>query len=66
MHITVNGESRTLAQTCSLTELLVQLQLGERRVAIELNGEIVPRSRHPTTQVADGDTLLIVQAIGGG
>ncbi len=66
MQIIVNGEPRTLIQALSLTDLLQHLHLGERRVAIELNGEIVPRSRHQTTTVADGDTLLIVQAIGGG
>ncbi len=66
MQIIVNGESRTLTQALSLVELLEQLHMGERRVAIELNGEIVPRSRHGSTTVADGDKLLIVQAIGGG
>ncbi len=66
MQITVNGESRTLNQALNLVELLEQLHLGERRVAIQLNGDIVPRTRHAATTVADGDELLIVQAIGGG
>ncbi len=66
MQITVNGESRTLSQALNLVELLEHLHLGERRVAIQLNGDIVPRTRHAMTTVADGDELLIVQAIGGG
>ncbi|MDP9142418.1 MAG: sulfur carrier protein ThiS [Pseudomonadota bacterium] len=66
MQITVNGEPRTLTQALNLVELLELLHLGERRVAIQLNGDIVPRTRHAATTVADGDELLIVQAIGGG
>lgn len=66
MQIIVNGESRTLASALTLDALLDELHMGERRVAIELNGEIVPRTRYGATVLADGDKLLIVQAIGGG
>lgn len=66
MQVRINGESRHLEHSLSLPELLEVLGLGGKRVAIELNGTIVPRSRHADTSVADGDELLIVQAIGGG
>lgn len=66
MQITVNGESRRFDTPLTLAELLRRLDLGERRVAVEINGEIVPRSRHAQTSLAEDDEVLIVQAIGGG
>lgn len=66
MQITVNGEPRRYDSPLTLAELLQSLDLGGRRVAVERNGEIVPRSQHAQTVLEDGDTLLIVQAIGGG
>ncbi|MEQ1437985.1 sulfur carrier protein ThiS [Fontimonas sp. SYSU GA230001] len=66
MQITVNGDIRRLDRPTTIADLLAELQLGERRVAVERNGEIVPRSRHAATPLADGDELLIVHAIGGG
>lgn len=66
MNIRVNGEAQRLAGPTTLSELLVQLHLGDKRVAVERNGQIVPRSRHAQTALAEGDELLIVQAIGGG
>lgn len=66
MQITVNGEPHRLDAPLKLDALLRELALGERRVAVELNGEIVPRSRHPQIELGDGDELLIVHAIGGG
>ena len=46
--------------------LIETMQLGERRVAVELNLEIVPRSRHAETVLQDGDRVEVVHAIGGG
>lgn len=66
MQVRINGESRHLEHSLALPELLDVLDLGGKRVAIEHNGVIVPRSRYAETQVHDGDELLIVQAIGGG
>ncbi|MGQ0585636.1 MAG: sulfur carrier protein ThiS [Gammaproteobacteria bacterium] len=66
MQIVVNGQPRDAAERLALPHLIEQLQLGDRRVAIELNGAIVPRSAWPATRLADGDRLEIVQAIGGG
>jgi len=64
--ITVNGEPRKLEAPLNCAELLVKLELAGKRVALERNGEIVPRSRHAEQQVADGDRLEIVVAVGGG
>ncbi len=63
----VNGEPRALAATPATLEGVVDaLALAGKRIAIELNGEVVPRSRYAHTPVADGDRLEIVGAVGGG
>ena len=64
--ITVNGEPRQLDAPLNCAELLTRLDLAGKRVALERNGEIVPRSAHQTTLLADGDRLEIVVAVGGG
>ena len=66
MQVTVNGESTQLDGRFTLDRLLSQMRLGERRLAIELNGAIVPRSAWPQVSLADGDRVEIVHAIGGG
>ncbi|MGH8600012.1 MAG: sulfur carrier protein ThiS [Burkholderiales bacterium] len=65
MSVTVNGESRRLsAMSCS--ELIASLDIAGKRVALERNGEIVPRSRLGDEMLADGDRIEIVVAVGGG
>ena len=64
--ITVNGEARQLERPLNCAELLARLDLAGKRVALERNGEIVPRSRHADERLADGDRLEIVVAVGGG
>lgn len=66
MLITVNGESRTLPQGGTVEQLLESLHLAGRRVVVQRNGEIVPRSQHAATALVEGDELLVVTAIGGG
>jgi sulfur carrier protein len=66
MQILVNGETRSIAPDTRLPSLIEQLRLGERRLAVELNGAIVPRSTWDQTALRDGDRLEIVHAIGGG
>ena len=66
MQIVVNGQPRSAAEPLALPALIEELRLGERRVAVELNGAIVPRSAWAATRLADGDRLEIVHAIGGG
>ena len=64
--LTVNGTSRHFEETLSCLELLERLELAGKRVALERNGEIVPRSRHGAEMLCDGDELEIVVAVGGG
>jgi len=66
MDIQLNGEPRHLRAPLSLAGLLNDEGLAGRRVAIEVNGEIVPRSLHDTHQLQDGDVVGIVHALGGG
>lgn len=66
MNILLNGHSRTLQDTATLIDLLQHEGLAERRVAVEINGEIIPRSRHAQTLLAEGDQVEIVHALGGG
>ena len=65
MNITLNGEpSQTDARTVG--ELVRALELDARKVAVELNLVLLPRSRHDDTAVRDGDRIEIVQFVGGG
>ena len=66
MDIRLNGEPLALPAPCTLTDLLIAQGLAERRVAVEVNGEIVPRGRHAEHLLADGDVVEIVHALGGG
>ena len=66
MQVTINGETRPFAAPQSIHALLQSLGLDARKVAVELNREIVPRSAYDATAVADGDALEIVHFIGGG
>ncbi len=64
--IVVNGQPRDIAATLTVVELLEQLEIPLRGVAVEINGRIVPRSRHAEQSVAAGDRLEIVSLVGGG
>ena len=66
MTLTINGEMRELPPVRTLAELIAALELDTRKVAVERNLEIVPRSLHADTPVADGDRIEIVHFIGGG
>lgn len=66
MNITLNGERVELAEPVTVAGLLAQLEIDPRRVAIEYNLEILKRSRYPDTLVNDGDTIEIVNFVGGG
>lgn len=66
MNIVLNGESRTIDSSFTVADLLAALGYADKRVAVERNGEIVPRSTHASTQLTDGDQLEIVVAVGGG
>lgn len=64
--ITVNGELRQFAPPLSCAALIAALELTGKRVALECNGEIVPRGRHGEHVLVDGDKVEIVAAVGGG
>ncbi|MDD5376014.1 sulfur carrier protein ThiS [Acidithiobacillus sp.] len=66
MQILVNGVAREVPEQMTVRALLAELGWAERCVAVECNGEIVPRSTHATATLAAGDRLEIIQAVGGG
>lgn len=66
MRIQLNGESLELPDGETVSALLTRLDLTGRRVAVELNLDIVPRSQHAETALTDGDQVEVVHAIGGG
>jgi sulfur carrier protein len=66
MRIELNGEPLELPAPMHVEALLVHLGLGERRVAVEVNREIVPRSRHAQHLLHEGDRVELVHALGGG
>ena len=66
IRITVNGAPRELPVPLTFSQLLDELSLAGRRLAVERNGEIVPRSRFGEACVADGDRIEVVMAVGGG
>lgn len=64
--ITVNGETRRLAPGATVAALLAEIGLDQRKVAVERNEEIVPRSTYAAVALAPGDAIEIVHFIGGG
>ncbi|MGZ5072252.1 MAG: sulfur carrier protein ThiS [Usitatibacter sp.] len=66
IRITLNGAPRELAAPITFMQLLDELALAGRRLAVERNGEIVPRSRYADARLADGDRVEVVIAVGGG
>jgi sulfur carrier protein len=62
----VNGKAHSLEPPIDVSALLATLELAGKKVAVERNGEIVPRSAHANTLLADGDALEVVVAVGGG
>ena len=66
LSIVLNGTPRTLENIATVSELLAHLGYQGKRVAVEQNGQIVPRSSHAQTPLNSGDQLEIVVAVGGG
>ena len=66
MEIYVNGKPRRLDGTLTIAQLVEELGVAGRRIAVEVNQDIVPRSSHATRTLAAGDRVEIVHAIGGG
>jgi sulfur carrier protein len=66
IQVTVNGAKHRFEQPLDVVSMLEKLEMKGKKVAVERNGEIIPRSLHPQTLVQDGDALEIVVAVGGG
>lgn len=66
MHVQLNGEAFEFPDGTTVAELIDRLDLAGRRVAVELNLDILPRSQHATTALREGDQIEVVHAIGGG
>ncbi|WP_161955775.1 sulfur carrier protein ThiS [Pseudomonas sp. MF4836] len=66
MRIQLNGEPFELPDGATVAALLIRLDLTGRRIAVELNQDIVPRSQHAETSLNEGDQVEVVHAIGGG
>jgi sulfur carrier protein len=66
LSLTLNGVATDAADARTVAELVARLGLAGKRIAVEKNGEIVPRSRYADTPLARGDRLEIVGAVGGG
>jgi sulfur carrier protein len=66
IEVVINGQARNVAQGTTVAALIGDLGLGDRRVAVERNREVVPRAEHATTVLAPGDRLELVTFVGGG
>jgi sulfur carrier protein len=66
LQITVNGEQRKIDAGFTADQLLDHLSLPKKRIAIELNSEVLRRELWPTTEISDGDRLEVVHFVGGG
>lgn len=66
MNVFVNGESRDIADGARMSDLVGELALAGQRFAVEVNAELVPRSRFDEYRLSCGDKVEIIQAVGGG
>lgn len=66
MQLSVNGQPRQIAEGATVAQLLDQLELTSRYVAVEVNRQLVPRQEHARHCLADGDRLEVVTLVGGG
>ena len=66
MRLVVNGEERQVGQSTTVKQLLASLGLADTLVAVERNEEVVPRGRHESTELSDGDRVEVVHFVGGG
>lgn len=66
MDITINGEQKRFPAPINIVDLLTALELEPKKIAVERNLEIVPKSLYGETALADGDRIEIVQFVGGG
>jgi len=66
VQVTVNDEPRALPDGATVADLVTTLELGPRRIAIEVNRAVVPRAAYPSTALREGDAVEVIQFVGGG
>lgn len=66
MNITLNGQAKQLDAVRTVQDLVMHLGYQDKRIAVERNGDIVPKSQHAQAMLAEGDQIEIVVAVGGG
>jgi sulfur carrier protein len=66
MRVTVNGSGREVAEGTTVRALIELLELDGGPVAVERNGDVIPRAQHASTELAEGDVVEIVHFVGGG
>ncbi|HUH40097.1 MAG TPA: sulfur carrier protein ThiS [Castellaniella sp.] len=66
MNIVLNGQPTPLGTVQTVQDLIVHLGYQDKRIAVERNGDIVPKSLHPETKLSEDDRIEIVVAVGGG
>jgi thiamine biosynthesis protein ThiS len=66
MTVTLNGEERTCHEGSTIADLVNELGLGKRRIAVEVNRDILPRGEYVTYRIQPGDHIEIVHFVGGG
>ncbi|KXS46704.1 MAG: sulfur carrier protein [Marinobacter sp. T13-3] len=66
MQIQLNGDAVELPDAMTVADLIAHLELTGKRLAVEVNEDIVPRSQHPELTLSEGDRVEVVHAIGGG
>ena len=66
MQVTINAETQVVPEDSTVSDLIVLLQLQNKRLAIEINKELIPRSTFELHRLSENDEIEIVQAIGGG
>lgn len=66
MRVTINGEPQAVTEGLTVAQLVSELHLAQRRIAVEINRELVARERYPAHHLRDGDQIEIVQFVGGG
>lgn len=66
IQIQLNGSATTVDADSSVASVIAEILSAGKRVAVEMNGEIVPKSRHGETRLRDGDKLEVITAVGGG
>ncbi|MFN8545968.1 MAG: sulfur carrier protein ThiS [Candidatus Binatia bacterium] len=66
MQVIVNDDPRSLPDGTTVADLVASLGLGPRRIAVEVNLQVVPRATYATTPLSDGDRVEVIHFVGGG